>query len=488
RGEAFAQLIKEYGVMVRYHSILNQPHVLISDPKLIQQILITRSYDFPNFFLSRNLAKDLISESVSFAEGDDHKRQRKALSPSFSFANVKEMVPTFFKAAHQMKDIWLKQIGNKNEERITITELIPKIILDVIGLVGFNYEFNATTSHSELARAYHSVVNNMPHVLYVFLADYLPSVRRILPAFYKDQYWNSVQLIHGIANKLVTRLINSNVWGNDLMSVLIQTNENLPASEQLTFDEIRSQVTIILTAGHETTSVTLSWALYYLAKNSKAQDRLRKEILDVFTDRNYFPTIEEIDHLEYLECVFKETLRLAPPLPELMRSTVKDEIMNGYVIPKDTPLAIPIYAIQRDPLIWGDDAENFNPSRWLDPEIKSKISTSHYFPFSAGRRACPGNKLALLELKMILPIIIRNFKFRIVEGFTFENRTQGLSKPVPGIDLLVSKVDSGSGWRSTCDTRVRSNTTQIQNQSLNGRRRLRRRKTWSEFRAGDTCD
>ncbi|RIB00805.1 cytochrome P450 [Gigaspora rosea] len=441
RGEAFASLTKKYGRMFRYHSIFNQPHVVITDPTLAQQILITRTYDYPNFFLSRNLTKDFIGEGVTFTEGDDHKRQRKALGPSFSLANVKEMLPTFFQASHKMKDIWLKQIGNKKEERITITDLVPKIILDVIGLVGFNYEFNATSPGSEIAQAYHSIVNIMPPAIYVFLADFLPVIRKILPSFYKDQYLESVQRIHNISDMLVSNLKNANIRGNDIMSILVKTNENLRASEQLTYDEMYSQVIGILIAGHETTSVALSWTLYYLAKCPEVQDRLRKEILDVFTDNNYFPTFEEIDSLEYLECVLKETLRKAPPLPDVMRSTSKDEIMNGYIIPKGTPLLISFYAIHHDPLIWGNDAENFNPSRWLDPEIKSNISTSAFLPFSAGRRGCPGSKMALIELKMIVPIIIRNFNFRMVEGFTFETRSQGFFKPVPGIDLLVSKVD-----------------------------------------------
>ncbi|RIB00172.1 cytochrome P450 [Gigaspora rosea] len=403
--------------------------------------MITHSYDFPSFFISRTLAKDYVRESLSFAEGDDHKRFRKALSPSFSFAIVKEMLPTFFQATHKMKDIWLKQIGNKKEERITITDLVPKIILDIIGHVGFNYEFDATGSGTDLSRAYFTIVNNMPSSLYVFLADFFPVARRIFYTFHKDQYWDSVQFIHNTSDQLVTNLKIATTRGNDIMSTLIQTNENLSASEQLTFNEICNQITLILTAGHETVSATTSWALYYLAKNPEAQDQLRKEVLEIFTDRNYFPTLKEIDHLEYLECVLKETLRIVAPLPEFMRFNVKEEIMNGYVIPKGTPLCIPAYAIHHDPLIWGDDAEDFNPSRWLDPEIKSNISTTNYLPFGAGRRACPGSKMALLELKMILPIIIRNFKFRIVEDFTFKKRTQGFSKPVPGIDLLVSKVD-----------------------------------------------
>ncbi|CAG8839109.1 19435_t:CDS:2, partial [Cetraspora pellucida] len=112
--------------------------------------------------------------------------------------------------------------------------------------------------------------------------------------------------------------------------------------------------------------------------------RLRKEVLDILIDSNHYPTFDEIEHMKYLDCVFKETLRIIPPVPTIFRTTTKDEIMNGYLIPKNSSLWISIYAIHRNPLIWGDDAEHFNPSRWLNPEIKSKVTNSTYLPFSAG--------------------------------------------------------------------------------------------------------
>ncbi|RIB18211.1 cytochrome P450 [Gigaspora rosea] len=197
----------------------------------------------------------------------------------------------------------------------------------------------------------------------------------------------------------------------------------------------------LLLGGHETNSTALTWVLYYLAKNPDVQDRLRKEILEVFIDCNHCPSFDEIDQLKYLECVFKEVLRIAPPVPLLTRYNVKDEIMNGYFIPKGTPLMIPIYAIHHDPSIWDDDAEDFNPSRWFDPEIKSKVTSSNFLAFSAGPRTCLGMKMAHLEFKSLLSIIIRNFGFRLVEGFTFEKNSFGFTKPVPGMELFVSKVD-----------------------------------------------
>ncbi|CAG8796661.1 10280_t:CDS:2, partial [Racocetra persica] len=230
-------------------------------------------------FLNKELGEALAYLAKQY--GDSHKRQRKMMNPLYTFANIKEMVPIFVQAGHKLKDIWMVQIGNKKEERITITALIPKTTLDVIGLVGFNYEFNSTTSESKLAQAYNSIVSCSPSPLYIAL--------------------------------LVAEQKNSPVHGKDLLSLLVKANEKLPANEQLTHNELVNQVMTLLVAGHETTSVALSWALYFLAKHLDIQDRLRKEVLDIFTDRNYFPAFDDIEHVKFLDCVFKETLRVVPP-------------------------------------------------------------------------------------------------------------------------------------------------------------------------------
>ncbi|CAG8734408.1 10213_t:CDS:2 [Cetraspora pellucida] len=439
-GEAIIHLIKQYGVIVKYHAMFNKPYLLISDQKLIQQILVNRSYDYPKFFLNKARAEELIGQGIVIAEGDDHKRQRKMMAPSFSFTNVKEMVPTFIQTSFKLRDIWIEEIGNKKEERISITEMIPKITLDIIGFCGFYYEFNSTTSNSELARAYHSLFSQNPSPLYMALVEIFPIIRK-LPTAYNNQYYDACKTIFNISERLVAEGKDSPVQGTDLLSLLVKKNECLPVDEQLTHEELVSQVMTLLMAGHETTSNSLSWALYFLAKNPDAQDRLRKELLDVLTHRDYYPTIDEIDPLKYLDCVLKETLRIVPPVPVLIRYNSKNEILNDYFIPKETPIMIPIYAINHDPLIWGDDAEEFKPSRWLDPDIKTKVTSSNYLSFGAGPRNCLGMKMAQLEFKSLLSVLIRNFEFKLVEGFNVTMKLTGFSKPVPGIDLWVSKLD-----------------------------------------------
>src|SRR3954447_22097534 len=99
-----------------------------------------------------------------------------------------------------------------------------------------------------------------------------------------------------------------------------------------------------------------------------------------------------------------------------------------------------ISALHRSPSIWGPTSENFDPKRWLNPSLE--VSYSNYLPFYIGPRNCIGSKLALVEFKMLLSILIRNFVFQPVEGFHIRERVFPLAKPVPHLELFVSKVEA----------------------------------------------
>ncbi|CAG8596132.1 7731_t:CDS:2 [Cetraspora pellucida] len=423
-------LAKQYGGITRFHALLNKPHILIADPKLAKTIFISRAYDFVRYNVNAAVFKDLIGDGVLLAEGVSHKRQRKAMNPIFTFANTKLMTPTFIQAGHNLNTIWMKEIGNKREERITISDAILR----------FNYEFNSTTTETELEKAYDFVTKRNPTPLYVFLTYVFPFIRK-LPTQDNNNFYAAVNTINNIAEKLLASQKNSSVQGTDLLSLMVKENDKLPVNEQLTHGELLSSVMTFLMAGHDTSSVVLSWALYLLAKNPDIQDRLRKETLDIFHDRDYHPTFDQIEQMKFLDCTVKEVLRFITPVPQLSRVSTKDEMFNGYFIPKNTPFIISLYSIHHDPSIWGDDVEDFNPSRWLNPEVASNVTSYNFIPFSAGPRICVGVKMATLELKCMLAVIIRNLKFKLVEGFTFEVKSVSVSKPLPGIDLFVSKVD-----------------------------------------------
>ncbi|PKC01432.1 cytochrome P450 [Rhizophagus irregularis] len=438
--------IKKYGNVIKYHGLFNNPILLITDTKLVQEITLNKAYDFIKPLNASGIS--LIGRGLIYAEGDDHKRQRKLSNPAFTYSNVKEMVPSFVRIGSTLKGL-IEEKLNSGETNINLTPYISKATLDVIGLVGFNYEFNSLTSQNELAIAYDSIFNNPVTTLRIvlnLLSNYVPSVREI-PIEANKRFKNACATIDRVSKRLVEERYNEakngELKGKDLLSLLININNKLPAEEKMTDDELKYQIMTFLFAGHETTSISTCWALYSLAQHPHEQDLLREELVKAFPDKSKFnPTYDEINSLEYLNCIVKESLRLNAPASNIRRINLKDEVLGNYFIPKNTEISLSISTIHKLPEIWGPTADDFDPKRWLDPSLVNNISNLNYLPFYNGPRNCIGSKVALTEFKILLGILIRNFVFKPIEGFHIRKRAFPAPKPDPYLGLAVSIVES----------------------------------------------
>ncbi|GBB94344.1 hypothetical protein RclHR1_02340001 [Rhizophagus clarus] len=438
--------VKKYGKIIKFYGMFNKPNLFIADAKLLQEITLNRAYDFVKPLNAAGLS--LIGRGLVYAEGGDHKRQRKMANPAFTHNNVKEMVPSIVRVASTLKGSIEDEI-NSGETNINFTPYISKAALDIIGLVGFNYEFNSLTSPSELAIAYDSIFNSPVTPLRIalnLLSNYVPWIRK-LPLEANIRFKNACAVTDRVSKRLVEERFkeakNGELKEKDLLSLLININNTLPVEEKMTDEELKYQIMTFLFAGHETTAISTGWALYSLAQNPHAQDLLREELVKAFPDKSKFnPTYDEINSLEYLNCVVKETLRINTPAIYIRRVNIKDEVLGNYFIPKDTEITLGILALHKSPEIWGPTAENFDPKRWLDPSLTNNLTNLNYIPFSTGPKNCIGSKVALTEFKILLSILVRNFVFRPIEGFNIRKRAFPAPKAFPYLGLAVSIVES----------------------------------------------
>ncbi|CAH1768003.1 8286_t:CDS:2, partial [Entrophospora sp. SA101] len=443
-GKAHLDWNKKYGGIIVYHGFLNGPIVLLTDPKYYPQILTNNAYEFIKPLEFTTDLRIMVGDGILFAEGDQHKRQRKMMNPAFSFTNLKEMVPTIINVTNKLNNILNDLIGDQDEKQIiNINSYISNAALDIIGLVGFQYEFNSLSSENELATAYEELFNpklTFKNFLLMAISDKFKWIRS-LPFEANLRLINAVKVTEKISLHLIKEKQKQaqlkKLEGKDLLSLLINSNQDLPPEEKISELELKHQIMTFLAAGHETTSTALSWALYLLAKHPEVQDCLRQELLEALPDPNLEASFDKINSLEYLNCVFKETLRLIPPA--VSRTCKTDTTIDGYFIPKYTPIVLSIYAVHHDSKIWGENHDEFEPSRWLNPKLTSEINNYSYLPFTTGPRSCIGSKLATIEFKIILTSLIRKFKFREVEGFQVKKKTVIVTRPDPGIDFYVSR-------------------------------------------------
>ncbi|GAB2289448.1 hypothetical protein Dimus_023757 [Dionaea muscipula] len=168
----------------------------------------------------------------------------------------------------------------------------------------------------------------------------------------------------------------------------------------------------MFTAGTDTTSTTLEWAMVELLRHTKAKEKLQKEVRGVTSGKTEI-TEEDLEKMTYLRAVIKETLRLHPPAPLLLpRESIQDAEINGWFIPANTQVLINAWAIHRDPENWKEPDE-FQPERFLDSSIDYKGQHFSFIPFGSGRRGCPGMTFATTIIELVLATLMLKFDWTL---------------------------------------------------------------------------
>ncbi|KAG0335278.1 hypothetical protein BG004_000065 [Podila humilis] len=465
--------IEQYGGIVVYRGFFNRMRVLIADPKAIHHVFSANSYQYRKPDRVVKILSQVIGHGVLLAEGDAHKKQRKMLNPAFSHKYIKEMVATMAVPAVTLAKIWegRVEVSDSNQTEFDITTDLGRATLDIIGLSGFGYDFEALTNpDNELSRAYRELFDtssNIIQILRVMIPYYLH-----LPFKHNLVRKRAIRTIDRVTTRLIAdkRAQANNKDSHvddddskDLMSILIRGNEQVGSLEdgKLTDTELKDQILTFLAAGHETTSVTVTWMLHILSIYPEVQTKMRNEMLAHLgrpspkDGSNPMLTYDGLASLPYLGACVKELLRYIPPVPTTSRVASIDDTILGYNIPKGTQVFISPAAMHKLKSVFGEDAEEFKPERWLDRATAVAISGEEvanattfvtadmnwaYQPFLTGPRNCIGSKFALIETKILLYHLLMNLEYHPSPGFKFKKSARVTWKPMPGMKLLIKKL------------------------------------------------
>lgn len=464
KGEWHEEMLKKYGHVIRYKAFLGKDQLFTTDPKALSRILTnTDIYQRPSE--GRYALSEIVGEGLLHSEGADHKRQRRVLNPAFSIGHIKELTEIFLSKSQELRDILGGQIklasvpGAPPSANVDMLLYLTQATLDIIGLAGFNYSFDALSNkQTGLAQAIAAVLHPPAGIPVIFILKLqIPFLRNIL-VFDKNtrNITRARKQMDDIGRDLVERkkaeILEEKATGGDiiakskdLLSLLIRSNMN-EQGNGLTEDEVLHQIPTFLVAGHETTATSTTWALFSLGAHQDIQRRLRAELLLVPTDT---PTMGELDSLVYLDAFVRESLRYHSVVPGVMRTAVKDDIIplekpfvgtDGKLrdvlkVSKGDTFLVPILTMNILESIWGPDAQEFNPDRWLDqgpPKASQSIPSiwGNQLTFLAGPRACIGFKFSLIEMKAILFTLLRSFEFELaVSPEEITRRTPTVTRP-----------------------------------------------------------
>ncbi|KDQ28771.1 hypothetical protein PLEOSDRAFT_1063555 [Pleurotus ostreatus PC15] len=237
------------------------------------------------------------------------------------------------------------------------------------------------------------------------------------------------QSLSNISDELLERTRKESQGGVEEKSIigLLIKAENAKTDLTLTQEEVLAQMNVLLLAGYETTSISLTWALIELCRFPEQQRKLRDELLSQFPSSD--PTWDQLmTTIPYLDAVVHETLRMHPPLVTTTRKAAEDDVVplsapivtrdgqtvSSISVAKGATVSAPIHLMNQAEWLWGPNAREFYPERWLEPNFGEKNDVQghrHLLSFVDGPRTCLGKNFALAEFKAALSVIIRNFTF-----------------------------------------------------------------------------
>ncbi|KAK0455354.1 cytochrome P450 [Desarmillaria tabescens] len=440
---------QQYGGAYRVGGCFGQDVLVISDPKALQYVFHTSGYRYPKSPEEDRFTNIMLGPGVGTVAGEIHQRQRKILGPAFSTSQLRQFLVVFQSAASKLVEK-MKE-STQTGKVLDIFEWTTKTSLDIIGKTSFRYEFNAMDTmdgqQTELESALHNMLGesqmwpSSSELLYLSLWRLLPDWGLSLLERISTRGTRRLVRFRTTAEKAAQEVFEKqvSVLANDdnlseksIINVLALSHLNNDPKKKMTAEEIYAQFATFIMAGHDTTALTTAWVLYELARNPSDQATIRDEILQLKANISGRLSSNDYDSMLTLNAAIKETLRLHPLNHVLHRIAAKDDIIPlgepittadgriSYEVPvtKGQIVTASVYTYNRLPSVWGDDAEQWNPQRFLRPREKEQVSLgifSNLMSFSGGVHSCIGWRFAIMEIQALVTELLSTFEFGLPE-------------------------------------------------------------------------
>ena len=388
---------------------------LCNDPALIKRVLQERPDDFPKSNRIREGLNPLLGNSVFVTNGEAWKRQRRIIDPAFEGGRLRDTYPAMLAAGQAA-------VARMAEGVVEVEAEMSHAAADVI----FRTLFSIPIEHEIAAEVFTQFRDYQRTQPILNLAAFLP-LPGWLPRFHRGKTKATARAIRG----LITRLTESRAaeiavgTAPDDLATKIMTTADPVTGQRFATEEMVDQVAIFFLAGHETSASALAWALYLLAMDPGAQDRVAAEAKGLGDT----PDFSAATRLKFCRDVFREVLRLYPPVPMMVRENACPEKMRDRDVAKGAQIVLSPWHLHRHERIW-DRPDAFDPDRWQTDEGKA-CGREAFMPFSAGPRVCTGAGFAMVEGPLLLAMLVRAFRFTRIDG----------RDPVPVAHLTVRARD-----------------------------------------------
>ncbi|KAI4113095.1 MAG: hypothetical protein LQ345_005852 [Seirophora villosa] len=444
--------------LIKYLNIFNNERLLLTNPKALGEVLVTKNYDFLKPAILREGLGVTLGVGLVLAEGEEHKTQRKNLMPAFAYRHIKDLYPVFWSKAFEMVNAIMPTTQLEGTDptelgkapAIEIGNWSSRATLDIIGSAGVGRDFGAIQDpDTELSATYRKIFQPSQQAkLLGLLSLFLPTwLVRAIPMKRNQEIPAAAQTIRKVCRQLIEdkkRNLDAKDQesGRDIISVAL-------SSGGFTEENLVDQMMTFLLAGHETTATGIIWAVHCLSTHPHYQTRLREEIRANLPsiDSSTPATAEALDRLPFLNAVCNEVLRLYPPVVMTLREAAKDTTICGQYVPKGTMIIVCPSAVNRSKELWGPDASEFNPERWLGPgKMNTGGASSNYafLTFLHGPRSCIGQVFAKAEFAVLLAGLAGRFEMELEDKDSEIKILTGITaRPMGGMNVRMRAVE---GW------------------------------------------
>ena len=388
---------------------------LVNQPDLVRTVLNERPADFPKSERISEGLRPLLGNSVFVTNGETWKRQRRIIDPAFEGGRLRDTFPAMWAAGEAAA-------ARLGEGEMEIEQETSFAAADVIFRTLFSIPIEDEIA-GQVFTEFRDYQRSQP---LLNLAAFVP-VPRWVPRFFRGETKKAARSIRALITQLTAGRMEAIKAGTapDDLATKIMTTKDPETGDVFSTEEMVDQVAIFFLAGHETSASALAWTLYLMAMHPEWQDKLAAEASALEQGAD----VGVMSKLRLSRDVFREALRLYPPVPMMVRETTCPEQFRERDIKTGGMVVISPWHLHRQERLW-DNPDGFDPARWATENGKT-CQRDAYIPFSSGARVCPGAGFAMFEGPLLLSMLLKSYRFELVEGKT----------PVPVAHLTVRAKD-----------------------------------------------
>ena len=407
-----------------------RPFFIVRSAELVREVLVGRAGDFPKSDLMADMLGRLTGYSIFVSNGEAWRRQRKLMDPAFEAARIRDIFPMMLQAVDASVERFGAHAAAQPGQPIMADVELTHFAADIIFQTIFSEPMDA-----ESARRFFDAFETFQEIAYaqgMMTLARLPT--RLFPSTFRA--WRAAKVIRSILEAPLRRRLEAIRHGRPvpdkdiLASLLVARDDD---GRGFTNKELLDQISMLFLAGHETSATALAWTLYLLAKCPHLQDRLYAEAAEVLGGRP--PQFSDMKKLAFARDVFRESMRLYPPVSMVARDATKPEPMGNKTVQAGQVIFLPIWLVHRHRHYW-DHPDVFDPDRF-ETENGREAQRCAYLPFSMGPRVCAGAAFALQEATLFLAVISRRYRFLPAPGPEPQPVARLTLRSANGVRLIV---------------------------------------------------